>query len=274
MNKIIRALVCGGNVSLTVMDTTRLVNDAIAIHNTEGKCSELFGGLLTGGAFLAALLKSENTGVSITVKAKDGDGAVSVSSDSALHVRGYADGTCTRTLTGGTLTIVREEKGAMPFVGTCEIESDDVSDIFATYFQQSEQIPTAVAIKTEIGADGQCLCAGGVIMQLLPDAPDDAIDRAGQAFEEYLKNPDALLELGADGVYQKFFAELSDSEAYELYPEYKCNCSEEKIKSVLTSLGKAELLKIVKEQGVVSVHCHYCNKDYVYDKDLIEKNFD
>lgn len=273
MNKIIRTLICGGQVSLTVMDTTRLVNDAIAIHHTDAEASRLFGGLLTGGAFLATSLKSENTGVSITVKAKDGDGAVSVSSDSALHVRGFADGSCTRTLTGGTLTVVREEEGAMPFIGTCEIVSDDVSDIFATYFQQSEQIPTAVSITCETGADGGCLCAGGVIIQLLPEADDEAVDNASRAFYGYVDSPEALMQLGADGVYEKFFSSLSGGDKYELYPEYRCNCSESKILKILASVGKEELLKIASEQGNVSVHCHYCNKDYVYDKFFIEKNF-
>ena len=273
MNKIIRTLICGGQVSLTVLDTTRLVNDAIAIHNTNMQGSAIFGGMLTGGAYLSSLLKTEDACISVTVKAKEGDGAVSVSSSAALDVRGYVDGSCTQTLVGGTLTGVREEGDAMPFVGTCEIANDDISDIFSAYFQQSEQIPTAIAIRTDIGADGKCLAAGGVIMQLLPDADDDAVDMAGEAFYNYKQCGNALLELGADGVYEKFFAHLSGGDKYELYPRYKCSCSEEKIIKVLTSVGKAELLDIVKERGVVSVHCHYCNKDYVFDGEQIEKIF-
>ena len=273
MNKIIRALLCDGQVSLTVLDTTRLVNDAIAIHGTDKRAAELFGGLLTGGAFFSALLKSDNAGVSITVKAKEADGAISVSSDSELNVRGYADGSCTRTLVGGTMTVVRETQGAMPFVGTVEISSDDVSDVLAAYFQTSEQIPTAVALTTEIGADGKCLAAGGVIIQLLPEASDEAIDKAAEALENYKRSQDALLNGGADNVYETYFAHLASGESYELYPKYKCNCSEKKIINVLASVGKAELLNIAREQGVVSVHCHYCNKDYVYDSEQIEKIF-
>ena len=273
MDKILRTLICEGQVSLAVLETTELVNNAIGIHRTGAEASHILGGLLTCASYLASSLKEDSGSVSITVKAKDGDGAVSVSSDSALHVRGYADGSCKRTLAGGTLTIVREQDGAMPFVGTCEIASDDVSDIFATYFQQSEQIPTAVALTVEIGGNGRCLCSGGVIIQLLPDAEDEAIDKAERALCEYQKSADALLKLGADGVYEKFFACLSSGVKYELYPEYKCNCSESKIVKILASVGKNELLKIAEEQGNVSVHCHYCNKDYVFDKALIEKTF-
>lgn len=255
------------------MDVTRLVNDAITIHKTDCPSSRMLGGLLACGAYLGAQLKSADAAVSLTVKAKDGDGAVSVSSDGELHVRGYADGSCTRTLVGGTLTVVREEAGALPFVGTCEINSDDISDIFSAYFQISEQIPTAVALNVDMSVDGSCLSAGGVIMQLLPDADDDAIETAGEAFYNYRNSPSALAGLGAKGVYDKFFARLSQGDFYELAPMYKCNCSKEKIEGVLASVGREELLKIAEEQGAVTLHCHYCNKDYVYDKEAIEKTF-
>lgn len=273
MNKIIRALVCGSQASLTVMDTTRLVNDAIAIHNTDREASVLFGGMLTFCAYLACGLKSANTGVSVTVKAKEGDGAISVSADSDLHVRGFADGSCTRSLAGGSLTVVREEGGAMPFVGTCEIASDNLSETAEIYFQQSEQIPTAVALTCEMGADGSCLSAGGVIIQLLPDADDEAVAKAGDAFNLYKESADALADMGADGVFEKFFSPLGISDKYELHPGYMCNCSEQKISRILLTVGREELLGIIKEQGAVSVHCHYCNKDYVFGKEQIDALF-
>ncbi|MDE7256701.1 MAG: Hsp33 family molecular chaperone HslO, partial [Clostridia bacterium] len=104
MDKILRTLICGGQVSLTVLETTELVNEAVRIHNPEPEAAEMLGGLLTCGAYLASGLKVENGCISLTVKAKENDGAVSVSADGALHVRGYADGSCTGTLAGGSLT--------------------------------------------------------------------------------------------------------------------------------------------------------------------------
>ncbi len=270
---MIRTLICGGQVSLCVMDTTRLVNDAISIHGTDREASSILGGLLTAAAYIASSLKTKSSGVSLTVKAERGDGAVSVSCDSALHVRGYADGSCTRSLRGGILTVVREDPPATPYVGTCGIDGDDLSDIVEKYYGQSEQIPTAVSLCCDIGADGSCLCAGGVIMQLMPDADEEAQWRAGEAFENFKNTPGALLDSGAEGVMEKFFSALGPSESYTLYPEYKCNCSEEKIISVLAAVGKEELLEIARELGVVSVHCHYCNKDYLYDEKKIKELF-
>ncbi|MDE6690796.1 MAG: Hsp33 family molecular chaperone HslO, partial [Clostridia bacterium] len=176
MDKILRTLMCDGQVSLTVIDTTALVNEAVKIHRPTKQAAQILGGLLTCGAYLAAGLKIDGGCISLTVKAKDGDGAVSVSADSALNVRGYADGSCETTLAGGTLTVVREDGYSQPFVGTCEIENDDVSDILELYFQQSEQIPTAVALKSDFDDKGVCRFFGGVVIQLLPDASDSAIE--------------------------------------------------------------------------------------------------
>ncbi len=271
MDGILRTLICGGQVSLTLLNTRSLVQRAIDIHGLSAQAARILGGLLTGGAYCASCLKGGNSAVSLTVKAENGDGAVSVSADAALHVRGYADGTCSRSLKGGTLTVVREDGGYQPFVGTCEIESDGVSDILSAYFQQSEQIPTAVALRVEIGDDGSCVFAGGAVLQLLPDAEDEQIDRAAAYLEDYVSRYGGE-ERPLKEILEECFGEPY-GEVSELFPEYACNCSEEKIKSVLAAVGREELLKIAQEQGAVTVHCHYCNKDYVYDRKRIEETF-
>lgn len=270
MDKILRNLIFKGQVSVAVMETTELVNGAIAVHGTGAAASRLLGGLLTCAAYLASSLKEDTGSVSLTVKAKDGDGAVSVSADKNLHIRGYADGTCTQTLAGGTLTVVREDGYSRPFVGTCDIHGDDVSDILARYFGQSEQIASAVSIFAEIGEDGKCVRAGGVVMQLLPDASDEAVNGATELFDSYRENYQSV---GAEQAYSKLFAPVASGNAETLTPEYKCNCSESKIKGVLSAVGKEELLKICDEVGEVKVHCHYCNTDYSFDRTRIEEEF-
>lgn len=272
MDRIKRFLAFGGNVQVTVLETTTLVNKAIEIHSTTPSASKILGGLLTCCAYFASGIKAENGAVSITVKAKDGDGAVSVSSDANLHVRGYADGSCTQTLKGGSLTVVREDGYSQPFVGTCEIASDDISDAFAMYFQQSEQIPTAVKVDVTLDDNGKCIAANGLIMQLLPDVGDEETDAAGEAFYSYTQDNNASTYT-AEEIVERFFKSSINGEVVEVYPEYKCNCSPKKIKGVLASVGKAELLKICEEQGQVKVHCHYCNTDYIFDKKDIENNF-
>ena len=54
---------------------------------------------------------------------------------------------------------------------------------------------------------------------------------------------------------------------------YKCHCSKEYLAGVLVSLGKAQLEDILKTDGKIEVHCHYCNKDYRFTQEDVEKLF-
>lgn len=277
MDKVKRFLSFNNQVSVAVIDARELINRAIKIHGLKGNAARMLGGLLVCATYLASSLKADNGCVSLTVKAKNGDGAVSVSADAAMHIRGYADGSCEDTLAGGTLSVVREDGYSRPFVGTCEILSDGISDILETYFGQSEQVATAASISVETDENGNCAYALGVVMQLLPDAEQGNILKAGEIFEKFKSRISqsnlSNLEADADKIFDEYFKSFASEEITELFPEYKCNCSEQKIRGVLASLGKAELLKIAEEQGDVRVHCHYCNKDYIYDKKRIEETF-
>lgn len=274
MNRLIKTLVYDNQVSLSVLETTDLVNRAIVIHGLQPAAARMLGTLLTCGAYMAGCLKSDRGAVSLTVKAADGDGAVSVSADKDLHVRGYADGSCVDTLKGGTLTVVKDDGFYRPFVGTCEIETDDVSQMLAEYFRRSEQIPTAVAAGVRLGADGSCLAAGGVVMQCLPGTTEENAGRVKKVMQNFADAAGAVERWGAEGIVKKFFGgETDEKRLWRLSPDYICNCSRRKLFSVLAAVGEDGLKEILKEQGEVSVHCHYCNTDYRFGKEEIEGLF-
>ena len=109
-------------------------------------------------------------------------------------------------------------------------------------------------------------------MQLMPDADEENIQAAGDLFNTYCDEFERA-KGDADKAFEKYFAPRVFGCHTVLYPVYKCNCSQEKIDAVVLPLGKAELLRIVEAQGVLSVHCDYCNKDYVYDRKTIEERF-
>lgn len=272
MNKLYKSLVYDNQVSLSVLETTQLVNDAIRIHRPDDRSAEILGGLLTAAAYMAGCLKSERGAVSITVKSGDGSATVSVSGDFKGHIRGYIDGG-NGGLKGGTLTVIKDDGFYRPFVGTCELKCDDVSENLMNYFHQSEQIPTAVAIGVKV-VDGVCRAAGGVIMQLLPGTSDENMDRAEERMQAFVNAAEVVERLGADGIMREYFAEVAkDSGVYLTFPEYKCNCSRAKISGVLATLGKSELDSIIKEEGQVKVHCHYCNRDYIFTQKDVDKLF-
>lgn len=273
MNKLYKTLVYDRQVSLSVLETTDLVNDAIKIHNLDGRSAKTLGGLLTCAAYMAGCLKSEKGAISITVKAGGDAGTASVSGDINLHIRGYIDGKCEGKLNGGYMTVVKEDGLYRPFVGASELVGDDVSENLMQYFHASEQIETAVAIGVEI-KDGKCVCAGGVVMQLLPGTSEENMDRAEERMQAFVNPAEVVKKYGAEGILKEFFKdEVREKETYLLFPEYKCNCSVQKIQNVILPLGEDELNKIVREEGSVNVHCHYCNKDYKFTQKDIDKLF-
>lgn len=266
MNKLYKSLIFSRQVSLSVLDTTELVGEGIKTHNLKGSAAVTFGCLLTAAAYMAGCLKSPRGAVSITVKGGDGS-TVSVSGDKDLHIRGYADCADGGSLKGGYMTVIKDDGFSRPFVGATELVSDDVSRNLSEYFSSSEQIDTAVAIGVKLSDDGKCAAAGGVIMQLLPDASEENIEAAENAMQPFANVADVVENLGADGVIEKYFAALvEDGGLYAYFPEYKCNCSRGKLASVVLSLGEEEALKIADEEGAVKIHCHYCNSDYIFTR--------
>ncbi len=181
MNLLYKALVYDNQVSLSVLDTKKLVDDAIKTHNLSDSAGELLGELLTACAYMAGCLKSDRGAVSITVKSGDGSATASVSGDKDGHIRGYIDG-AEHGLKGGFMTVVKDDGFFRPFVGTCELKSQSVSENLMQYFHMSEQIETAVAIGVKV-KDGKCQVAGGVVMQLLPGTSEENIEKAENAMK-------------------------------------------------------------------------------------------
>lgn len=274
MNTLVKTLVYDNQVSLSVMDTTELVNKAIQTHNLKGGAAKTLGELLTGVVYMSGCLKSEKGAVSITIKGTEEVGTVSVSGDVDLHIRGYIDSLQDGRLKGGSMTVIKDDGFYRPYVGAIDLPCDKVSEDLMQYFHQSEQIPTAIAIGVELDENDHCTVAGGVVMQLLPGTSDENMDKAENVMQNFVDVCSVLKELGVDGIMDKFFGDETESAfVYRSYPAYQCNCSKNKIVQVLKSVTKAELLDICKEQGCVSVHCHYCNTDYKFYEEDVETLF-
>ena len=283
---ILRGLICGGEVSLAVEDTTRLVNEAIRIHGLSPLSAAALGRALTAAAYMCSSLKEERGALSLTIKGNGVGGTVCVSGDKALHMRGYIDephadlppnaagkldvGGCIGR--EGTLTVVRDDGEAIPFVGTTELVSGEIGEDVAAYFAYSEQRPTAVAVGVKIGTDGRCLGAGGVFLQPMPGASEESIAFAEAQIAEFAAVSSLMEACTAEEVWRNFFGDPAAAESfYAQYPVYKCNCSRDYIEGLLASLGEEELASILREQGKIDVHCHYCNTDYEFTEEDVRR---
>ncbi len=284
---ILRGLIYDGEVSLSVADTTALVNAAIRIHDLSPLAAAALGRTLTVAAYMCSSLKTDGSALSVSIKGDGAGGPIYVSGDKALHMRGYIDdphvslppnalgkldvGGCVGQ--NGTLTVVRDDGDNIPFVGTTPLVSGEIGEDFAAYFAYSEQLPTAIAVGVKISKEGECLGAGGVFLQPMPGAGEESIAKAERAIGQFSAVSSLLESMSAEELAEKYFGKV---DFYAQIPEYKCNCSRNYIEGVLAAMGAEELRSIIREQGKISVHCHYCNTDYVFTpgetEEIIERS--
>ena len=95
-------------------------------------------------------------------------------------------------LGAGILTVIKDMGLKEPFSGQTELVSGEIAEDLTYYFATSEQTPSAVALGVLMAPEGgQVLCAGGLIVQLLPYASEEVISK----LEEKIKNMGSITEL-------------------------------------------------------------------------------
>jgi len=284
MNKLIKGLIYNDSISLSVLETTDMVNEGIKLHKLTPLTAAALGRTLTVCTFMSSELKNDTDKLSVTVKGDGVGGKITVCGNGHLQMRGSIDnpfadlplradgkldvGGCVGK--NGRITVVKSMGLKEPYSGSSALVTGELAEDFTAYYAISQQIPTAIALGVKIGKDGSCIGAGGVILQALPFADDSALEKAERVMNNF-KNVSTLIEtLGAEGIVKEYFG---DVKCNEYHPEYKCLCSREYIEKLLISLGKAETEDIIAKEGQISVKCEFCEKEYVFNKDDVEKLF-
>ena len=276
MSNLLRTLIYHNEVSLTIADTTEIVREGIRLHNLTPASAYVYGRSMSALVYMSSCLKEETGELSLSLKC-DGEAAdIGISGNRALNMRGYiantqieGDGNYESELRAlgndGSITIIRDDGYSRPFVGSCGFPGQlSVDDIFEEYFRSSEQLPTYIATVVEIDGEGNCAFAGVLALQPLPFASEETLDKVWSldlySILETLKGGDV------EEVVKNNFQ--TETKVWELRnAQYKCNCSREYLKGVLVTLGEEQLRDIIRQEGAVRVHCHYCNTDYVFTEE-------
>ena len=276
MHNLFRSLVWDGQVSLTIADTTEIVAKGQQIHNLSIPATLVFGKMLSAMTFMSSCLKEETGEISLSVKTDGGAKEIAVSGNRALRIRGYIDNTTAqgteREIIGnhGALTIIRDDGYSRPFVGTCAFpESGGVDEVFEEYYRISEQLPTRVQTTVQFDENGKVIFAGVAVLQPLPFAGEEALKNTANADLQALL--ERVKEKGVENAKDGIFSDFTVMEAREA--RYQCNCSRQYLTRVLVSLGKAQMEQIIKEDGAVRIHCHYCNTDYQFTQEDADRIF-
>ncbi|MDZ5034905.1 Hsp33 family molecular chaperone HslO, partial [Clostridium perfringens] len=146
----------------------------------------------------------------------------------------------------------------------------EIGEDLAYYFTVSEQTPSAVALGVLVDRDFSIKVSGGFINQMMPDADELLSDLITYRLEEFPSITQMLQEHGSiDKVIEFIFEGMDLKILEESKPEYTCNCSREKVESVLLSIGEKDLREIYEDGKEEEIKCNFCNTAYNFSNQEI-----
>lgn len=284
MGKLLKTLVYGGEISVSVLDTTDMVNESIKIHKLSPVAAAAFGRTLTACTFMSSGLKNKEDKLYVNVKGDGVGGRITVCGNGELFMRGSVqNGSAELPLKengkldvggfvgkNGRITVVKSMGLKEPYSGSSALISGEIAEDFTAYFTYSEQQPTAMALGVLIGTDRTCIGAGGVIVQSMPDASEKSLIKAEEIVKSLTDVSARIRDKGAEGLMKELFG---DTDYTEFNPVYKCLCDREYVKGILVSLGKAELNDILAKEKEIKVNCEFCGKEYVFKAEDVAEMF-
>ena len=282
---LVRGMTMDGFVKMVAIRSTETVRRAAEIHGTTPNATAAFGRCLTAASMMGNMQKVENGSMTMQVRGGGPIGTITVVSDYMGNVRGcmtepkvplvekYPGKLDVGATVGvdGTLTVIRDLQMKEPYIGSTELISGEIGDDVTAYFAQSEQTPTACALGVLVDRDQSVKVAGGYLVQLLPGAPDDVIDKV----EEGIKRAGAVTKMLEQGMTpEEILTEVCGDLGVLFFENepvcYKCYCSRERVTSALISLGKKELSEIAAEEKIFPVECPFCDTVFRFTPDDVK----
>lgn len=281
MAELIRGLSENGGIVFCGINSTDIVCKAERLHKTSATCSAALGRLLTGAALMGSMLKDDRDRITLRVNGGGPAGLLIACTDGTGNVKGCIDhplvemppradghldvgGAVGRD---GVLTVIRDNKlQKEPTVGQVPLVSGEIAEDLTAYYAYSEQIPTVCALGVLVDPDLSIHCAGGYLVQLLPGATDAEITRL-EANIAAMPSVTEMLQAGATprDMMEKALAGFAPSVLETRQVSYRCDCSEERTREMLLSLGRRELEKLRDEDPRCEVVCHFCHSKYEFD---------
>lgn len=169
-------------------------------------------------------------------------------------------------LGAGMLTVIKDMGLKEPFSGQTELVTGEIAEDLTYYFATSEQTPSAVALGVLMAPEGgTVLCAGGLIVQLLPFATDDVIS----ALENKINNMEPITEMLKRGntpedILHLLFDDMGLQINDRMNAEFKCDCSKEKVSKAIMSIEAKDIEEMINEGKDIEVNCHFCNTSYKF----------
>lgn len=281
---IVRATAANGQIRAFAGTTKDTVEEARRRHGTSPVATAALGRLLTAGTMMGSMMKNDSDLLTLQVRGDGPLGSMTVTADSKGEVKGYVQNPDVilppkngKLDVGGAvgiglLTVIKDMGLKEPYSGQTILVSSEIAEDLTYYFANSEQVPSSVGLGVLMNKDNTVKCAGGFIIQLMPFATEEIIDKLEENLQG-VTSVTSLLDAGCtpENILEKLLGNL-DLEITDTMPaKFYCNCSKERVEQAIVSIGKKEIQEMIDEGKEVEVKCHFCNTAYTYSVEELKE---
>lgn len=282
---IVRATAAEGQIRAFAINSRDIVETARAKHNTSPVVTAALGRLLSAGAMMGIMMKGEEDLLTLQIRCSGPVKGLTVTADSKGHVKGFAEVPQVMlppnvqgkldvggALDLGVLSVIKDLGMKEPYVGQTELKTGEIGDDLTYYFASSEQTPSSVGLGVLMERDNTVKQAGGFILQLMPSASEELIDRLERKLQA-MESVTSCLDRGftPEQLLEELIGEFGVEYLQRVETSFFCNCSKERVEKAIVSLGRKELNEMVQEGKPVEVKCHFCNTAYEFTVEDLKK---
>ena len=282
MDKLKKFMAHVDMVKISCVETTELVEEARKIHQTNPTPTAALGRTLTMAVLMGTMMKNETDKLTIQILGDGPAGQIIAVSNKNGEVKGCIANPMAEAplkpngklnvsaiIGKGQLNVIKDIGLKEPYVGNVPLQTGEIAEDFAYYYAMSEQMASAVALGVLVEKDGSVKKAGGYVLQIMPDTPDEIIS----LIERRLKESKSITQMLEEGMTLEEIAkyisdDLATYEVEELHPKYKCDCSRERMEKALISIGRKDIMELAEDEET-ELTCQFCNKKYKFSKEEI-----
>ena len=281
---MLRATAANGQIRAFAATSRDLVEKARQAHNTSPVATAALGRLMTAGVMMGSMMKADSDLLTIRVEGDGPIGGLTVTADKNGNVKGYAFHPEVMlppnakgkldvggALGVGVLSVIQDIGLKEPYVGQTQLVTGEIAEDLTYYFATSEQVPSSVALGVLMNKDNTVRQAGGFIIQLLPGASDEIIDKI-EAKLSGISSITALLNAGKtpEEILTDILGEFGLEILSKMPVQFHCDCDRSRVEKAIISIGKKEIQDMINEGREIEVNCQFCNKHYKFSVDELE----
>ncbi|GLB47198.1 33 kDa chaperonin [Philodulcilactobacillus myokoensis] len=267
------------------IDATNIVSEAKRRHHTSDAVTEALGRSLIGGVLLSSSVIKGRETMTIKIDGRGPVGLIIIDADANGNVKGYIQHPKAKVTSdsngnidvgkvvgkNGYMQVIKSQGGDEPYTSNVELVSGQIGDDFTYYLAQSEQIPSAIDVSVKLNQDGSVEYAGGYLVQKMPGASGDAIEK----LENHLKMMPGISKLMSNNqtpadILKQILGSKNTKILSKTPTQFKCNCSKKRFANDIAGLNPNDIKQMINEDHGADVTCNFCGNHYHYSEDELK----